>query len=403
MSFRLMSTENWPTASQRLLLRAALREREAALNAWDEWQAHNDINALDHASFFILPQLFLNLRRLDVQHPGMEMLRGIYRYAWCKNQKATRSFVEVLRLFEQSGIETILLKGAPLVLFHYRDLGARLMNDVDLLIREADLPAATALLRDSQWNPTKPLPPGDFLPFVHAAAYTHAKWLELDLHWRAFTVDCPPDAEARLWNRVLRRDVWGLAVSVPDPTDLLLLTCYHGRKGDVHTACRWVIDATMLIENAQPPIDWNALLERAGQTGLLAPLRDALTFLRQEFDAAVPDDVLQRAWSVPSTTEDRTRYEKLLSGFHLRGLSLWGLLAFHWTRYAGVRRGRGQRAGLFGFAQYLLAFHQWNFQVGRRWQVPFVMMARLVGRLRRRVMEGEGRHRPTVASGGGTS
>jgi hypothetical protein len=384
LSFKLMSTENWPTASQRLLLKAALGEGESALCAWEEWQAANDINNLDHASFFVLPQLFLNLRRLGVDHPGLETLRGIYRYTWCKNQKATRSFIEVLRLFEDCKITSVLLKGAPLVLFHYEDLGGRLMNDIDLLIREVDLPAAAALLRDSQWRLTKPLPPRDFVPFVHAASYTHPRWMELDLHWRAFTVDCPPDVEARLWDRVLHREVQGLTVRMPDATDLLLLTCYHGRKGDVHTACRWVIDAAMLLKGTDSIIDWNALMERAEQTRLLVPLRDALTYLRQEFDAAVPDDVLQRAWGVPATPQDRTRYEKLLAGFRLRGLSLWGLLGFHWTRYASVRRARGQHAGLLGFARYLLAFHQWDFRVERRWQVPFVMVAKLLARLRRR-------------------
>ena len=385
MSYTLMSREGWPTPSQRLLLKVALCRDAEALHAWEAWRADNTLDAADHASFFVWPQLFVNLRRLGVTAPEMETLRGIYRYTWCKNQTATRSIMEVFGLLAAEAIPSILLKGAPLMLFHYGDPGARLMNDIDVLVPERDLPAAAAVLSAREWCLTKPLPPTDFLPYVHAASLTHPRWIELDLHWRALTVDCPREEEAKLWDRAVTRAVHGAAVRVPDPTDLLLLTCYHGRKRDEHGTCRWVIDAMMLVEDASAPVAWETLLERAEATGLLAPVRDALTYLRQEFAANVPDEVLQRAWAIPSTARDRTRYEKHLAGFSLRGLSLWGLLVFHWTRFASVQRGQGRRPGLLGFARYLLAYHQWVFDVERRWQVPFVMVGRVLGRLTRRL------------------
>jgi Uncharacterised nucleotidyltransferase len=380
--FRLLCTENWPTKPQRLLLRAALRDGEEARRAWSDWRADHDLQALDHPSFYVLPTLFKNLRRLGVESPDLQTLRSTTRYAWCKNQLAVRSILEVIRLLEGAGIRTILLKGAPLTLFYYRDFDTRLMNDIDLLISEEDLPAAAKLLQDSEWRPSWPLPPDDLIPFMHSQVYTHSRWLELDLHWRPFTIDCPLQAEESFRSRVLERDVHGQQVRMPDPTDLLLMTCFHSRKGDVynHGSCRWVLDAVRLLEGADPPIDWGALVERAQDLGLLPAVRDALTFLRQEFGADVPDAVLERAWAVPTTPEERRRYEWIVAKFHLGALSLRWRLAYNWALFAGVRRRNGQRAGILGFVRHLMTFHHWYHGLRHRWHAPFAALARALSR-----------------------
>ena len=93
--FEPLKDANWPSPDQRLLLAAALRRDEDALRAWSRWRERNDLETLDDASFFVLPALLGNLRRLGVEGPEIQILRSTTRYAWCKNQLAIRSVSEV--------------------------------------------------------------------------------------------------------------------------------------------------------------------------------------------------------------------------------------------------------------------------------------------------------------------
>ncbi|MBI3796006.1 MAG: nucleotidyltransferase family protein, partial [Deltaproteobacteria bacterium] len=176
-------------------LRAVLLEGEPAIHVWQQWQAAHDLNSLDIGSFFLLPQLYLKLNRLGVDGSAVAQLRGIYLYTHLKNQRVMRSVAEVLRLFETVGIPALVLKGVPLVLCHYRDLGARMMNDMDLLIRDCDLRTAAVVLQEAGWHLDKSLPSTGLVPFIHATSFSHPCWSALDLHWHPFTVDCPPEAE----------------------------------------------------------------------------------------------------------------------------------------------------------------------------------------------------------------
>ncbi len=328
-------SRQWPTASQRLLLQATVFDGDSALRAWREWRASND---LDAASPFVLPALYLNLNRLAPKAPEIARLREAYQFAWTRTQKVVRTASVVLRLLQRAGITPTILKGVPLVLFHYRDGGARRMQDVDMLIQPSEVAAATAALAAGGWAPRFHLPPEHLRPFSPACAYTHPNWMELDLHWRPFTIDCPAAVEERFHQRTQPRVVLGVPVRVPDTTDLLFFTCFHSRKRDAQASCRWVVDALTLIQRVDPPIDWDALLDRAGDAGLLLPIRDTLSYLQREFDAAIPADVLWRAAQTPATTLDLTRYERLS-----KPRNLPELVQLHWWLYSG-----GCRAGPAG-------------------------------------------------------
>jgi len=347
--------------SQRLLLRATVFDGEQALGAWREWRSRHD---LDAAASFILPALYLNLSRLVPEDPDLPRLHAAYQFTWRRTERALRSTGVVLRLLQRAGITATLLKGVPLVLFHYRNGGARRMLDVDMLIRPSEVPAATAALAAGGWAPRIHLPPEHLRPFAPGCAYTHPQWTELDLHWRPFAIDCPADIEERFHARTLPRVVLGVPVRVPDATDLLFFTCFHSRKRDTQAACRWVVDALTLVQRADPPIDWDALLERAREAGLLLPLRDTLTYLRREFEAAVPEDVLRRAAGAPVSVLDFTRYERLSKP---RNLS--ELVQLHWWLYSGGCRARGRRANRGQFVRYCLEYQQSLWHLRRPWHV----------------------------------
>src|SRR5215470_12661875 len=125
----------WPTPRQELLLKAALLEGEAAVEAWESWRANTDIHRLDQGSYRMLPLLYRNLQKHEIKDPVMEKLKGVYRHTWYKNQILFSRMAAILRSFQEAGIDVMVLKGTALVLLHYKDYGLRPMNDFDVLVR----------------------------------------------------------------------------------------------------------------------------------------------------------------------------------------------------------------------------------------------------------------------------
>lgn len=109
----------WSRPDQMLLLRAALLDGEAALEAWRRWREGADLDGVDPGSFRLLPVLWHDLSRLGVDDPILERCRGIFRHAWSKNHLLLHRVRPVLAALEDSGIRALVLKagtmGAPIL------------------------------------------------------------------------------------------------------------------------------------------------------------------------------------------------------------------------------------------------------------------------------------------------
>ena len=145
-------------AEQAALIRAALFDGEDALAAWREWRAVADLDDLDAASDRLLPLLYRNLVRFGVDDPWLGRLRGIYRFHWVRNQVLKQSGASALVTLAEAGIDTVVLKGAALGELHYRGVGLRPMNDVDILVPRARALDAMNALQEAGYTPDMPKP-----------------------------------------------------------------------------------------------------------------------------------------------------------------------------------------------------------------------------------------------------
>jgi hypothetical protein len=371
----------WPNAAQALLLRALVLDGEAAACAWREWRADHQLENTGHGELALFPSLFLKAEPLGIEADARATLRQHYAAAWARNQKALGCLTEAFGLLAAAGVSAIALKGSPLLLCYYGDAGARPMADVDVLIRQADLPRAVDALAADGWRTERGLPPREVLANIHAVEWTHRSGLNLDLHWRPFTPDCPAAAEERLWTQSETRRTQRGEVRLPCAADLLILMCFHGRKPDPVSACRWALDVARIIERAEPPIDWEYVLEQCKETGLVLPVRDALLFVARELGAAVPGDFLRAIAGVTVGPSDVARYHALARGpRRRRGLA--EVVAVQWWRYAAVGRSRGRRPSVAGFARYYLARKQWEWDLKHKWQVPVRAVQAAIERVR---------------------
>lgn len=362
----------WPRSPQVLLLRAALLDGEAALAAWHEWLGAVDIEALDPASYRVLPLLWHNLSHAGVDHPLLERCRGVFRHTWSKNQLLLHRTAPLLRAFGAAGIPLLVLKGGALGQLYYPSPGARPMNDLDVMVPFAAASAARELLERAGWRPTLDLPPAQ-LAFIHALGYRDGAGTELDLHWHALWEGARPGADDPLWRRAQPLRLAGLELATLCATDHLFQVCVHGLRWSEVPPIHWVADAALLLRSGA--IDWVRLVEHGERERLTLQLLAALGFLRETLELPIPDEAIARLRAAPASAGERLElWARMQPPALVRGLWL------HWCDHRRQNPGSGRLRRARGFPVYLRTI--WG--LGSLAELPAATWRKSVRRLARR-------------------
>jgi len=234
----------------------------------------------------------------------------------------------VLSQMQKEGIDCILLKGADLIPRLYGVLGLRAMVDVDLLVRDQDLPTLDHLLTQLGYRPQIDGNPAYVDP---------DNTLALDIITKVWYVD----DQSLIWQRAVRRDFEGIPVKGMGGSDLLIyLTAYCA----VHRGCLcepFGRDIALLVEKED--MDWDFVIDEASRSHLKIPIYHGLSFVLTRYAGVpIPDHVF-RSLS-PSTVSERLWYwffQKLVMdkqvaelGHLLLFLTQPGLKKWHWLRDA---------------------------------------------------------------------
>ena len=204
-----------PNEEQRLLLAAALGDGERARTAFEAWRARVVLDDVDGESHRLLPLLARNLVRLRVDDGGR--LAGLYRRNFAANALAMRAAAEVIAALEADGIRTMVLKGGALALLHYRDSGARVRGDVDVLVEPGRARAASAVLARLGYAPIRASDAFDaaHLGRVHSSGMRDGRGREIDLHWYAASEARRPGDDDRIWQGSIPLALDGVATRAP--------------------------------------------------------------------------------------------------------------------------------------------------------------------------------------------
>ncbi len=301
----------WPEPFAEELLRAAVLPPAAAARAWAALRPELGLDDLWGAEIHrLLPLGQAKLRAAGVDDPDLPRLRGLHRRTWYENQVALHRVRPALDALRGAGIPVLFLKGAPLAILHYGDLGLRPMADIDVLVPWADADRALDLLESIGWSDIGGRTRAQLYQRYHGSGLGHANGGQLDLHWHLGTPLLLPGDEATSTD-----DFWEAAVPfvVPDhgidavtlcPTDMLLHVIAHGLWAGSASTVRWVADARVVIADGAA-IEWDRLVDQAARRRIAPLVADALRYLAVEVEAPVPNTVIDALRAQPVTRRER--------------------------------------------------------------------------------------------------
>jgi hypothetical protein len=236
--------------------------------------------------------LFWNVQRVAEAVPAAHFakLRSHYEGTARKNLLLTGMLVEVQEALSRRGVECLAWKGPTLAMRAYHDIALREFSDLDLLVREKDIPRAKEILIASGFQPVLRLTPtqeraclkfDNEFPF-HRGAQENV----LELQWRIVPHFYAVDFD---WEKQFERAV---PVRIGDAEcrtlcneDLLLSLCVHAAK---HAWGRlsWICDIAWLLKTQN--LDWLHVQHEAESVGIERIVLLTLALTRHFYGTSLP-------------------------------------------------------------------------------------------------------------------
>ncbi|MDB5100013.1 MAG: nucleotidyltransferase family protein [Cyanobacteria bacterium RYN_339] len=182
----------------------------------------------------------------------------------------------------RAGIPIALLKGIYFAPTYYGDVGYKRMNDIDFLIKVADIDRTLALVHAHEYFPLGLIKQDDTNQATfshHAPPYFHPTLrCVLGTHWGLISPRTPykPDYAA-MWERVVPFDFLGAAHHALHPVDNLHHLCIH--LPHYKAGVRELADLWNLLR-AHPDFDWPLFEAEVAKAGSQAPVYHALALVQ---------------------------------------------------------------------------------------------------------------------------
>jgi hypothetical protein len=263
--------------------------------------------------------VFRSLRELGVDDDATAPLRAAYQMAALAHARCLDELSDMADRLGRLDRPWLVIKGPVLTELGYRDPGARLYEDLDVLVTPAavgevmeTVERAGGRLTDLNW-PMMIQRRRAEVPMILP------RGLLCDLHWDLLVTPnirarfALPMAEVVGRRRTVR--LGGVDVATLDVVDGLLYLCLHGVLSGGHQLV-WVTDVDRMVR--VQPVDWDELVRRARRHGL--DLVAAMLFERARhlLGTPVPDPVLDALGGGQPWWELWRRHERR------SGLARWG-------------------------------------------------------------------------------
>lgn len=270
--------EDIPTISptHQWLIEALISDAPKDRSSLKKWVSAVDFEALEYASFRMIPALFTKYHDDPLCDPYRGRMKGIYRYFLFRASMLAADSRAAVKALSGAGIKTILFKGMAVALKYYGNPALRPMGDVDVLVHPEDVSRAEGVLQELGWkyrySETKKKRD------VHSHDYINANKNGFDLHWFALYESPVQGIDEGLWERAEHTKWEDIPVQVMGREDLILIAMINGRRGPESGRHEWIYDSVQIIRSS-PHFDWALLWQEAGRRQLRHLIFDAMLLL----------------------------------------------------------------------------------------------------------------------------
>lgn len=226
------------------------------------------------------------LRRIP--EPWQENIRALVADGTRQNLMLCQQLLALHQQFEEAQIPYLVLKGLPLAMQAFGNLGSRLARDIDLLISPKSYERTVVLLKELGFQLKEPLFP---YPAPLRWAYTSGEIWEkgavlLDLHCSLNEPGAPfPIDLEKILRDPQRVKIGGEYLPVLPPETQFLFLANHAAK---HLWMRffWIVDMIALCKASA--INWPEVLAQAKALGMRRRLEMSLQLAADLFDWEIP-------------------------------------------------------------------------------------------------------------------
>lgn len=286
----------------------------------------------------IAPIIYQNLKEANLKSIPDYFLENLKAIYYGNVRRNTRYFAElerVLKLLKETGVEPIVLKGGAMAEEVYKNIALRPLEDIDLLVKKFDLPAAKAVFerwgyasqkKIFQSKAHKEFEEEIRKPFEKFETELHfikgEREYFFDVHWNLLIICDSKIKEAiqldmeRIWKRKKLYSFGTSPAYLMSPEDLLIYVCLHLRERHLEKARSrliWWYDIYKIIKTYENGFDWNYFLASVREYEACESIYPLILTLKEWFNPPLPQDLLKEAQSyleifplekiVPKSTE----------------------------------------------------------------------------------------------------
>lgn len=262
-----------PSPAQRWLVQAAVFNGPGALAAWEAWQRAATITELEPDSQWLIPALYINLRRQGVAEARLGRYAHVYRHNWYKNHLLLGAARPVLAALSAAGFAPVVLGGAALAIMQYPALGARPIEA--LVVGGVCLDGDALLALMPRWRLLNVTPSG--------VGWELADQLDRRCQMRARLISVEQDEHLRA--RLQAVSIAGQDLRVLGGVDQLIHVLVERAVWDGRSAFLWVVDAMYCLRQLGLA-GWAEIEPRARALGYWAAVREGLACLADDFGLA---------------------------------------------------------------------------------------------------------------------
>jgi hypothetical protein len=234
-------------------------------------------------------------------------LREKYLANAYRNTLLFHQLSELVARLNKKEIPVLLLKGAHLAEFVYKDISLRPMSDLDILVKEEHLSEAVQIAFNAGYqffsdeNPEKEkvgvhYDYGIMPHFKHFHAMMHSETkCMLEIHCFIASEDSSFEISAsELWQTAKSATLNGNAVFLLSPENLVIHLCLHSAYDHLFEfGLSALYDILILIEYSGENINWEEVQRRSNRWGAKRCLLLSLYFTKKWLGAKVPDEMFE--------------------------------------------------------------------------------------------------------------